>query len=225
MRYKFYREHKYVSFALNDLERQIAKTDFRVFQDIEKIKSAFEAVVELLKGHAEYENSSLHELLRKKQSPVYQRVEADHQHYDDVLDSLSLRLEKILAEQNADERVEAGYQFYLWYRKFVGENLLHLHEEETIILPELQRLYTDQELKAVEAETYRRMTPEEMIDMMRVLFPHMNPDDKEAFLADIKECQPEKFIEAWQGIQSCLSAKEQQTLVQKLGLRSLSTSE
>lgn len=204
MRYKFYREHKYVSFAVSDLERQIAKADFRALQDVEKIKIEFEVVVEMLKGHAQYENSSLHELLRKKQSPVYEQAEADHEHYDDVLDDLALRLEKILAEQNEDERVEAGYQFYLWFRKFVGENLLHLHEEETIILPELQRLYTDEELKAVEADTYGRMTSEEMIDMMRVLFPHMNPDDKEAFLADIKECQPKKFIEAWQGIQSHL---------------------
>ena len=94
MRYKFYREHKYVSFALNDLERQIAKTDFRVLQEVEKIKIEFEAVVQMLKGHAQYENSSLHELLRKKHSPVYESAEADHQHYDDVLDDLSLRLGK-----------------------------------------------------------------------------------------------------------------------------------
>jgi len=30
MRYQFYREHKYVSSALNDLERLIARTDFFV---------------------------------------------------------------------------------------------------------------------------------------------------------------------------------------------------
>lgn len=219
MRYKFYREHKYVSFALNDLERQIGKTDFRELREVEKIKIEFEGVVQLLKGHAEYENSSLHELLRKKQSPVYEHVEADHQHYNEVLEELSLRLEKILGEDDESERVEAGYQFYLCFRKFVGENLLHLHEEETVILPELQRLYTDKELKAVEANTYHLMTSEQMIDMMRVLFPHMNPEDKGAFLIDIKECQPQKFIEAWQGIQPHLTAKEQETLIQKLDLR------
>ena len=69
------------------------------------------------------------------------------------------------------------------------------------------------------------MTSEQMIHMMKVLFPHMNPDDKEAFLVDIKECQPKKFIEAWQGIQSYLSAKEQETLMQKLDFGSLSSSQ
>jgi hypothetical protein len=75
----------------------------------------------------------------------------------------------------------------------VGENLLHLHEEETKILPELQRLYTDEELRCVEDATYKIMTCEQMIDMLRILFPHMNALDKESFLEDIKLSQPEKF--------------------------------
>jgi hypothetical protein len=222
MRYKFYREHKYVSFALNELERRIAKTDFRVFEEIEKIKGEFEAVVEMLKGHAYYENSCLHVLLRKKQSALYEHVEADHQEYDDVLDDLLLKLKQVLSEQEEEEeeRVEKGYQFYLCYRKFVGDNLLHLHEEETVILPELQRLYTDEELKMVESDTYRQMTSQEMIHMMEVLFPHMNPDDKEAFLKDIKDCQPKKFSEAWEGIQPQLEAQERENLMERLDLRS-----
>ena len=57
MRYKFYREHKYVSFALNDLERQIAKTNFRSLEEIEKIKNEFETIVQMLKGHAQHENN------------------------------------------------------------------------------------------------------------------------------------------------------------------------
>jgi hypothetical protein len=219
MRYQFYREHKYVSFALNDLERRIAKADFRVFKEVEKIQSEFKAIVHMLKSHAQYENSSLHELLRKKQSIVYEHVESDHHRYDEILDDLLLKLQKVLAEQNEDERVEKGHQFYLWYRKFVGENLLHLHEEETVILPELQRLYSDEELKAVESGTYHLMTPTQMVHMMEELFPHMNPGDKEAFLKDIKDAQPEKFIEAWDGIQSHLDAQERENLVEKLDLR------
>ena len=66
MRYKFYREHKYVSAAVNDLERLIAKTDFRASSEVEKIKKEFDALVQMLKGHAHYENETLHELLRKK---------------------------------------------------------------------------------------------------------------------------------------------------------------
>jgi hypothetical protein len=83
-----------------------------------------------------------------------------------------------------------------------------LHEEETIILPELQRLYSDQELKAVEAKTYAIMTPDELFEMLQVLFPHMNAYDKKAFLSDIKECQPEKYEIIWPKIQAQMSDHE-----------------
>jgi hemerythrin-like domain-containing protein len=190
MRYKLYKEHKYISYALNELERTIAKTDFRVSSEVEHIKQELGAVIGMLKGHAHYENERIHELLKKKGSSLYAHVEDDHAHYDKLLAEIEIAFNSI---SSSEDPVEAGYQFYLLYRKFVGVNLLHLHEEETIILPELQRLYSDDELRMVERDTYEQLTPEEIGQMLQVLFPHMNPTDKEAFFTDIKCLQPEKF--------------------------------
>lgn len=205
MRYQFYREHKYVSFALNDLERLVAKTDFRNQDETQKIITEFHAVVEMLEGHAQYEEEKLHEMLKRKGSTAFEHAEDEHEHYEELLDHLTNLLKELEGAVEEEERIELGYQFYLSYRKFVGENLLHLHGEETIILPELQRLYTDEELQAVEFDTYEKMTPEELVHMLEVLFPHMNPVDKEAFLKDIKESQPEKFKIVWNAIKSNLS--------------------
>lgn len=60
--------------------------------------------------------------------------------YDEQLKDLESRLNKVIESATAEEQLELGYQFYQWYRKFVGGNLLHLHEEKTLILTELQRL-------------------------------------------------------------------------------------
>jgi len=86
-----------------------------------------------------------------------------------------------------------GYEFYLCYRKFVADTLQHLHQEETVILPELQRLYSDDELQRVEYETYHSMTAEQIIAMFKRLFNYMNPNDKMSFLADLKTLQPNKY--------------------------------
>lgn len=196
-RYQFYREHKYVSFALNDLERKVAQADFRDPEQTQKIAEEFNGVVEMLEGHAAYENEKLHVLLEKKGSDVFKHAEEDHLHYAKTIENLKLLLGKIADTSDAEERIECGYQFYLAFRKFVGENLLHLHEEETQILPELQRLYSDEELRAIEFQTYEIMTPAQLVEMLELLFPRMNPVDKQAFLKDIKDSQPEKFIEVW----------------------------
>lgn len=190
MRYRFYREHKYVSSALNDVERLTAKTDFRNPAARKKLQEEFEGLKEMLEGHAEWENTRIHELLRRKNSKVHGDAEADHKVQDEQL----AQLQKLLHQAETEE---LGYKFYLAYRKFVSDNLAHLHEEETIILPELQRLYTDEELRAIDFDTYKRMTPEQMVDMMKVLFPHMNPSDQEAFIKDMTDSEPEKFKVAW----------------------------
>lgn len=75
--------------------------------------------------------------------------------------------------------------------------LKHLYDEEKIILPELQRLYSDEELAALQAKTYAKMTPEQMLGMLDVVFPHMNQDDMNFFINEMKAAEPQKFEIVW----------------------------
>lgn len=205
MRVKLYREHKYVSFALNELERVIAKADFTDDAAIVHIQSEWQRIREMLEGHAYHEEHNFHALLEKKGSTIHHEAHNDHEHQEERLNSLQHLLDSI---KISPDRLEAGYQFYLAYRKFVGDNLLHLHEEETKLFPELQRLCTDEELRAIEHPIYNVMTVEEMIEMVQVLFPHMNFSDKCAFLVDIKLAEPQKFLQLWDKANYFLAAEE-----------------
>lgn len=210
MRYQFYREHKYVSAALNDLERLIARTDFCNSTAVEEVKNALSELTGLLEGHAEYENERLHLLLKQKGSTIFSHIHVEEEHaaQDQQLLTIAETLQAIAQEVDREKRIEMGRQLYLTYRKFVSDNLAHLHEEETQILPELQRLYSDSELQQVEARTYREMTPEQVIDMLGILFPHMNAYDRQAMLLDIFALEPEKFEIVWQTMQHVLSHDE-----------------
>jgi hemerythrin-like domain-containing protein len=205
LRVKLYREHKYVSFALSELERLIAKTDFTQDSALEQIQDEWQLVKNMLKEHARHEEQNFHALLEKKGSSIHHGAHHDHEHQEQVLEQLQQLLDTI--KSNPD-RTEAGYQFYLAYRKFVGDNLLHLYEEETKLLPELQRLCTDEELRALEYPTYEEMAVEEMVEMLQVLFPHMNFSDKYAFLTDIRLAQPKKFLQLWDQASHFLNAEE-----------------
>lgn len=208
MRYQFYREHKYVSAAVNDLERQIARTDFSNLQEVQAVAHEFQELAEMLKSHAHYENEKLHSLLEQRGSLVHKHVENDHAHQDEHLLEIQSGIDQIILAKTEEEQISLGYKLYLTYRKFAADNLNHLYEEETLILPELQRLYTDEELKKVEAATYRIMTAEQLVQMLQVLFPHMNSSDRTAFLTDIREAQPENFPFVWKGIAHQLPEQE-----------------
>ena len=192
MRVKLYREHKYVSFVLSELERLIAKTDFTDDEAVEHLQSEWQSIKEMLQGHAQHEEENFHSLLERKGSTIHRDAHDDHKEQEETLENLDSLLDAL---KTSADRVESGYQFYLAYRKFVGDNLLHLHEEETKLLPELQRLCTDEELRALEHPTYALMTAEEIGEMVQILFPHMNFSDKCAFLTDIRLAQPEKFLQ------------------------------
>jgi hemerythrin-like domain-containing protein len=105
MRYKFYREHKYVCAAINDVERLIAKTDFTLATETAKVKEAFDALLSMLKGHADYENSRLHRLLHDRGSDVYRHVEEEHRTYDQKLNDLGNRLMLISESIDPKERI------------------------------------------------------------------------------------------------------------------------
>lgn len=212
-RYRLYREHKYVSFLLSSFRAEVAKVDFSLDVNVNRIKEQFGEITALMHGHASHENNSIHELLRNKDSLVHEKIEADHSTHEDTFEKLNQLLIVILEDIDIANRIELGHQFYLEIQRFEAENLLHQIYEETIIMPELQRLYTDEELlDKIDSKTYALMTSEQLIDMMKILFPHMNADDRKFFLKDIYRTQPTKFITAWKGILPILDVSEREQL-------------
>jgi hypothetical protein len=215
MRYRFYREHKYVSYRVSELEKLIAKADFRNAAQINAVKNQLNDIEALMISHATWEESSIHVLLKKKNSSIHTQIEADHQEHIAQFKKLQEMINSISDCSSAEEKIDQGYMFYIAYRNFTGSNLKHLHDEETIIMPELQKLYSDDELRAIEFDTYAHMTSEQMIEMMEVLFPHMNSSDREFFLKDIYDAEPEKFSAAWNGIAPQIDEEEKKALAKR----------
>ncbi len=218
MRYRFFREHKYLSFRLSEFEREVAKTDFSDEAAVLTLKAPLQSLWELMDGQGAYEESAIFSLLCKKDATLTQNVENDHLQHEQYFQEFTQAIENILAENSPQERVHLGYLFYLSYRFFVAEILRHLHMEEAFIMPALQKHYTDDALSLVEASTYNHMTSSQMVEMMLHLFPHMDINDKLFFLEDIKKTQPEKFVQAWEGIKSHLTKLEQKIITEKLML-------
>jgi hypothetical protein len=95
MRVKLCREHKYVSFALSELERLIAKTDFTDNAAIVHIQSEWQRIKEMLEGHAYHEEHNFHALLEKKGSTIHHEAHNDHEHQEETLENLQCLLDVI----------------------------------------------------------------------------------------------------------------------------------
>jgi len=193
-RYRIYREHKYLFFVFTEFLRQLATvnlTDAAVRADL---VTEVENLNSLLKGHAAHEEHNIHSLLHKKGvGDLVTQVEAVHASHGIFLEGMITKINQMAMLDSAQEIHAKGYELYLNIRNFFAENLLHFREEEELLMPALQSLYSDEELREIDRESYRQMSVEELQQMLEVLFPHMNGDDKECFLKDIRDAVPEKF--------------------------------
>ncbi len=212
-RYCFYRVHKFLSAFLAGFEQKVAVVDFTNAEEVAKITDEFCNVKDLVFSHAHFEDQNIHQLLRDKKSHAHEMIESEHHDHDAIFENMASLLQEI-KNNPSDINLckQKGYEFYLEYRKFYGDTLLHLHNEETILLPELQRVCLDEELRTVDAATYKILTPEQMLGMLKTAFPNFNYWDKEAFLISIKLAQPDKLTEIWPEVVKIVSIEEMNRL-------------
>jgi len=216
-RYRLFREHKYIFYVFTNLLQKVAKANFCSHQELLRIKIEINELKLLLISHADYEESRIHLILQEKGSALYQKAAEDHCHQHEFFERIEEKFAVIECSLNDENEINyQGYEIYLSLRNFFSENLQHFDYEERVLMPELQKLLTDNEIRAIDARSYCEMLPEHMIHMMEVLFPHMNFDDKLVFLRDIKEFEPEKFNIAWEGISRQLAPIDKDKLIKKL---------
>jgi len=185
-RLRLYREHKYVTSILFELCLDFARIDFANETARTKLADRISNLRALLESHGNYEETRIHARLAARGSTVH--LTADNDHVRDLIE-----LNKIQEEIQACEgNPEHAHRIYLAFRKFVARSLLHFDFEETMILPELQRLYSDDEMRLIDKESYDQMTTEQMINMLQILFPTMNTDDKAFFNSELHRAAPKK---------------------------------
>lgn len=212
-RYCFYRVHKFMSALLSDFEQKVAVADFTNAEDVTKITKGFSEIKKFVFDHAKYEDNTLHQPLRDHKSKVHEIIEKEHHDYSAIFEKMESVLQDIQNSQNDINRCkQKGYEFYLEYRNFCGINLQHLYEEETLVLPELQQLCSDEEMRKVGTGIYNIINSEQIFGMLKASFPKFNYWDKEAFLLDIKLSQPDKFSEIWPKIEEIVSAEDMDRL-------------
>lgn len=183
-RFRLYREHKYLTTVLFEACMEFAKTDLRNQTEREVLLGKISGVRALLESHGEYEQSRIHTRISARGSSAHAVADSEHERDLKALDSI---LEKI---KDCTDSPSQAHKIYLEFRKFLAEVLLHLDYEETVMLPQLQELYTDDELRLIDKESYDQMDAGQMIDMLQVLFTSMNADDKEFFIDELHRAAP-----------------------------------
>jgi hemerythrin-like domain-containing protein len=78
-RYRLYREHKYITAMMDSFMQSVQKADFKNDNAVYGIKDKLHSLTSLMEGHAEQENSVIHQLLCNHNLTIHESIELDRQ--------------------------------------------------------------------------------------------------------------------------------------------------
>lgn len=140
-------------------------------------------------SHLHHEEMELHGALEERAPGATATLMEAHEAHDRAFVEIEGLCRAVEHAQGSD-RIAAGRLLYLAFTQFVGEDLVHMHEEETVTLPLLWSLFSDAELMAMEGRIVGSMPPEELAGGLAIMVPAMSPQERLAFLSFARSGAP-----------------------------------
>jgi hypothetical protein len=187
--------HKALRAAMGDLITQIGATDFSDPAAAADTLTALRCQVAIGAGHLHHEEEHIHAALERRAPGATGRLEADHHHHEQAFAELEQLMEAIEAATGPD-RERLGRDLYLRFSHFVAADLLHMAEEETVVLPLLHSLFSDEELIEMEKRIVASIPPQEMMVIMSDMIPAMHRSERVQFLSFARKGAPPEAFDA-----------------------------
>ncbi len=208
--------HKALRLAMGDALAAAGRVDPHDDADVARLAAHVCELVAFCRTHLEKEDEIVHPAMEARRPGSAASTRGEH------LDHLNAfaRLEagaRALEVARGTEREAAAAALYRQLALFVADNLVHMHEEETVNNAVLLAEYTDEELAALEQRIVGSIPPAVLQLALSWMVPAMNPGERATLLADIRAHAPEPAFEALlAGVQSRLTEAERRKLAQAL---------
>lgn len=195
-RYNLYATiHKGLRGAQSALLARLGALDAADDAEVAAIADDLARVVRLGRKHLAHENLHIHGVIEAHSAGATSRLADDHDHHERDFDVLEAMLAALRTAPAAD-RAPLARALYLRYSQFLAEDFEHMLEEETETLSLLHRLFSDEELQAIEMAIIGSVDPETMLDFLRIMIPAMNPAERIGMLGGMKAGMPQPVFAA-----------------------------
>ena len=181
--------HKAVRAALADALLAAGRLDADDPRDVERTVAAVRDVLDFCRDHLETENAFVHPAMEARRPGSTRGIAAEHVAHAAAIARLAREADALArAPQRARGALAAA--LYRDFALFAGENLVHMHAEETGHNRVLWDAYTDAELAALENEIKAHHAPAAMTRALRWMLPAATPGERAAMLRGIRAAAP-----------------------------------
>lgn len=216
-RINFYKAiHKAIRAMLSDLVAKSGRLDFTDAQALALFRGDAQYAFEFLADHAHHENEFVMPLVAAATPELAATVGAAHEDQDAEIAGLASLLARI--DPMAADASQLGHEFVVGLARLTGDLLMHMSDEEQLLMPALWTRYTDEELLAVNDRIIASIPPEKLTAELLWLIPSINTQERIEMFAGAKKKMPPPVYELVRGLARGVLSAEQDEALEK-GIR------
>ncbi|MFO1304719.1 MAG: hemerythrin domain-containing protein [Burkholderiales bacterium] len=186
--------HKALRLAMAETLPAVGRLDTTDAREVSEAIVRVRDLVRFCKLHLDAENTFIHPAIEARRPGGSARIAAEHVEHLAAIAAIERDVEA-LARAPLASRDAAAFALYSELGKFVGENFVHMHVEETVHNAALWEAYTDEEILAIENAIKAHHTPEEMAFVLRWMLPAMTPAERAGMFTGLRKVAPPPVVE------------------------------
>lgn len=194
-RYNIYNDiHKTLRFFMSDTLHRAARMDAGDTADVAAGLAQVRELLAVLEGHLRHEGEFVHAAMEARCPGSSACTEHEHGEHRAAIDALLTLCTRVEATEGHVRAAHIGH-LQRALSVFVGENFIHMNEEETVNNAVLWRHYTDEELVGIEHAIVATIAPEENALLMKWMLPALNPAERANLLRGMRAHAPAPVFE------------------------------
>lgn len=186
--------HKALRLAMAETLPAVGRLDANDPREVSEGIVRVRDLVRFCKLHLDAEETFIHPALEARRPGTSARIASEHVEHLAAIAAIERAVEA-LARAPGAARSAATFALYAELGKFVGENFVHMHVEETVHNAALWDAYTDEEILAIENAIKAHHTPEEMTFVLRWMLPAMTPAERAGMFTGLRKVAPPPVVE------------------------------
>ena len=171
----------------------LGRADFAQIMDCAALYREFNDLSALLLLHAEHEEKYFSPLINRRAPQLGQTTDDAHREQEATLTALLAEFGQLMAIDN-ESRLLRAQPLYLAINQFIADYLMHLHAEETVIMPQLWAHYSDAELEIPLRQLLDGMGKESFKKSLKQFLPAVNAQESKALLANCSEVEKRELL-------------------------------
>lgn len=181
--------HKGIRAMMGEALPAAGRCDWTDRDDSVRVMRTVRELADFCAAHLAHENAFIHPAMERRAPTTSMAVAHEHVEHEAAIARLRTQLALIESLDGA-ARIAAGETLYRQLAVFVGENYLHMHDEETRHNAVLWATHSDAELHALHHTLVASLSPEENRLAMRWMLPNASHQERVELLAGLRAQAP-----------------------------------